>query len=356
MDYLDWIERVLHASAEAIRGDHNARLIGVPVWEVAKRLDLGVDPMGPDFHGSDERLAILDALDDLEQLGLAEDSDGFLVKLSDEGRKGATASLRPSWPTLFQQVRLDDEMRKFLAAAVTRSEVRREHFAKMDHTTAMEVFEDLGWPWDISHAIALTQSLEAKSCLHAWPTMGGPVTMRVTYVGVVAGTQEEKSQDQQLLSDLLADWETTTVDFKRELNLDSPTAKLEFAHDVLTLANVQGRQRRALVIGFDPKTRAPTKSLDSKNTQDRLEDVVNDNAIGQRPGVRLRTIPWHGVTVGLIEIVRDAGALPYRAGVKLKEKYGADILIRRGTHSAIADADEIADLEAEAARARERGG
>jgi hypothetical protein len=247
-------------------------------------------------------------------------------------------------------------MKEFLAAAVRRSEVRGDRFASMSQTTAKEVFEDLGWPWDIARAIALTKSLETKSCLHAWPTMGGPVGMRVTYVGVVAGTQEEESRDQELLAELLADWETTTVDFKRELNVDTAAGKLDFAHDVLTVANVQGRQRRALVIGFDPKTRAAVTSLDSKITEDRLEDVVNANTIGRRPGVRLRRIPWQGITVGLIEIARDAAALPYRAGETLKEKYGSDILIRRGTHSAIADADEIADLEDEAARARERHG
>jgi hypothetical protein len=87
MEYLEWVERVLHASAEAIQGDNNARLIGAPVSEIAKRLDLGLNPMGPDFHGSEQRMAILDAIADLAQLGLAEETDGFTMKLSDEGRR-----------------------------------------------------------------------------------------------------------------------------------------------------------------------------------------------------------------------------------------------------------------------------
>src|SRR5207253_2001705 len=104
---------------------------------------------------------------------------------TDRGRAGATASLRTSWPTIFEQLPIDDEMRQFLRAAVARSEVPSQRFATMKNTTAKEVFGDLGWPWHMGHAIALTKSLEEeKTCLHAWPTFGGPVEMRVTYIGV----------------------------------------------------------------------------------------------------------------------------------------------------------------------------
>jgi hypothetical protein len=214
MNYVDWVERVLHATAAAVAGNHDARMAGVSIWEVARRLDLGIDATLPEFHESGQRMALIYAVDDLGQLGLAigltETGNYYSVKLTDEGRRGAMASLRASWPTIFEQVRIDDEMRQFLAAAVARSELKSDRFAQMQKTTAKEVFEDLGWSWHLGHAIALTNSLKAKSCLHAWPTMGGPVDMRVTYIGVVVGTQEQQSKDQQLLAELLNDWETST--------------------------------------------------------------------------------------------------------------------------------------------------
>lgn len=355
MQYVEWVDRVLRAAAVAVLREHDARLIGVSIAEIARSLELGIDPMGPDFHGSDQRMAILHAGQDLEQLGLvAPETDYYTIKLTDRGRGGATATLRTSWPTLFEQVLVDDEMRQFLRAAVAHSEVRSERFATMQNTTAKEVFEDLGWSWHLGHAIALTTSLESSHCLHAWPTMGGPVEMRVTYIGVVIGTQEQQSRDQQLLRELVEDWETTTVDFKRELALDRQDARLDFAHDVLTLANVQGRQRRALVIGFDPKTREPVMSADPTITQDQLEDIVNAYTTGSPPEMRWRTVPWHAIVAGLLEIVRDPTVVPYRTGGALREKYGDGVLTRRGTHSALADERELADLEDEAERARAR--
>src|SRR5437867_2826540 len=144
MEYVDFVENVLHAAAVAVDRDHDARLIGVAIAEVARSLELGIDPTGPEFHGSDERMAIIQVGQDLEQLGLiAPDTDYYRIKLTDLGRGGATASLRTAWPKLFEQVPLDDEMRDFLRAAVARSEAKSERFAMMQNTTAKEVFEDL---------------------------------------------------------------------------------------------------------------------------------------------------------------------------------------------------------------------
>ncbi len=355
MEYVDFVDATLRASALLVTSSHDARLVGVAIAEIARSLELDIDPMSPEFHASDQRMALIHAGSDLCQLGLAEaesETGGYWrIKLTDRGRRATSVSLRTYWPALFERGLIDDEMRQFLGAAVARSEHRAERFAIMRDTTAKEVFEGLGWPWDLGHAIALTGNLENNQCLHAWPTMGGPVEVRVTYIGVVLGTQEQETRDQQLLGELVEDWETTTVDFKRELDLDSKTARLDFAHDVLTIANVQGRQRRAIVVGFDPRTRETVKTVDPRITQDRLEDVVNANTKGRPPEIRWRKIPWRGIVVGLAEIVRDATALPYRAGDALRDIYGGEVFVRRGTHSALADEHELADLVDEATRA-----
>jgi hypothetical protein len=65
MDYTEWVERVLHAAAAAIAASPGDRLIGVPIAEVARALDVGIDPQSPEFHQSDERAAIIHSSEDL---------------------------------------------------------------------------------------------------------------------------------------------------------------------------------------------------------------------------------------------------------------------------------------------------
>src|SRR5688572_28612391 len=113
MDYVDWVERVLHAAASAVGESHDARVTGVSVWEVARRLDLGIDPISSEFHESDQRMAVIHAVDDLRPLGLAvgltETGNYFTVQLTDEGRRAAATPLRASWwPAMFQHFRIDD--------------------------------------------------------------------------------------------------------------------------------------------------------------------------------------------------------------------------------------------------------
>jgi len=356
--YVEWVERVLAETALAVSEDVDRRLIGVQVAELAKRLNLGIDPYVPgvDFHQSDQRMAILDAASDLADLGLADPDQSYIhVKLTERGRVGHRVRLTSTWSSLLKQVRVDEEQLAFLRRAVERSEETHESFAIMrGDVTAQEVFSDLGWPWHPGHALDITNVLKDKSCLHSIPTAGGPIPVRITYVGVVRATEVERTEDQELLRDLLADWETTTVDFKRELDLSTVAARIEFVRDVLSIATTQGRQGRYLVIGFDPKTREFVKSVDPGITQDRLEDILNQYVRGQPPGLKYRTVPWEAGEAGLVGIVRDATQVPYRGTDEMLARYKSDVFVRRGSHIAIPDAEELADLAREAAAARAR--
>ncbi len=357
MKYVEWVERVLSETALAVSEDVDRRLMGIQVPELAKRLNLGIDPYAPgvDFHQSDERMSILDAASDLADLGLAEVDQGYFhFKLTERGRAGHKARLSSTWPTLLQQVRVDDEQLAFLRRAVERSEEQHESFAIMRNVTTQELFSDLGWPWHPGHALDVTNVLKAKSCLHSHPTMGGPIPVRVTYIGVVRATETERSRDQELLRRLLDDWETTTVDFKRELDIGTVAVRLEFVRDVLAIATTQGRQERCVVIGFDSKSHEFHKSVDPAITQDRLEDILNQYVLAQLPGLKYRTVPWQGGEVGLVGIVRDATQVPYRGNDQIRQRYKSDAFVRRLSHIAVPDAQELADLESEAAAARAR--
>jgi predicted HTH transcriptional regulator len=156
---------------------------------------------------------------------------------------------------------------------------------------------------------------------------------------------------------LLEDWETTNTDFKRELHLDSTDDKAEFARDVLALANTQVTGDRYLITGFDPKTHDFTTTADAKVTQDRIEDVLNGSTIPPAT-VKYTTFTWTDGTgqVGLVEVRRDRTKVPYRVkkgltGASKSIRVG-QVFVRHNSHVAEASPEEIADLEAEAKRAR----
>lgn len=357
MRYVEWVERVFSAAALAVSEDVDRRLVGIPVPDLAKRLELGIDPYAPgvDFHQSDERMAILDARSDLADLGLAEaDNDYHHFSLTERGRVGHKVRLSSAWPELLREVRVDDEQLAFLRRAVERSEEQNERFAIMREVTSEELFSDLGWPWHMGHALDITNRLKEKSCLHSMPTMGGPIPVRVTYIGVVRATEAERTEDQELLRELLEDWETTTVDFKRELDLSTVRARMELVRDVLSIATTQGRQRRYLVIGFDPRTRQFHAGVVAAVTQDRLEDILNQYVQGQPPGLKYRRVPWNEGEAALVGIARDATQVPYRGTDEIQKRYKTDVFVRRGSHIAVPDSEELLDLANEAASARAR--
>ncbi len=248
MSYVDWVDRVFAEVALAVSEDIDRRLMGIQIPELAKRLELGIDPYQPgvDFHQSDERMAILDARSDLADLGLAvSNQDYHHFALTERGRIGHKARLSLAWPQILRGVRVDEEQLAFLRRAIERSEERRQRFAIVREVTSQDVFADLGWTWHMGHALDITERLKEKDCLHSIPTAGGPIPVRITYIGVVRATEAERTEDQELLRDLLEDWETTTVDFKRELDLSTPAVRMEFVRGTSQL-----RPHKAVNAGF----------------------------------------------------------------------------------------------------------
>jgi hypothetical protein len=349
MDYLTFVERVLQAAATLVADDYNARQHGVDVREVAQSLELSVEG---DFWGSQQRLALLRAVDDLDDLGLASVSDDFTrIVVTERGRAAKDLPLRNSWRQIFDALRLDDEEKALMGAVIARSEQQGDGYAAMAEVTLEDAFGDLGWPADTSRLVSVGGALRGKTCLRG---LAAQFPLRPTYIGVVLATREAETSDQRLLEQLLADWETTTIEFKRELPLRTATQKEEFVRDTLALATTQGQQDRYLIVGFDPKTRAPFGSVDPALRQDQIEDLLTGHVVGQPPGVRYRRVPWASINAGLIEIRRDATVVPYRGAASIRERFGAEVFIRRLSHVAVATPEDIAALEAESAEARAR--
>jgi Putative DNA-binding domain len=346
--YVDWVESVLRTAVRAKAEAGGARLAGMP--EIAAKLGL-------DYEIARE--AIGDAVKDLERLGLLEFKSQWQIEIEHEARKIEVASLRSSWKPI-HDIWLDEAQEAFLRGVVELSEHRADDRAWLAEVHAYAVFERLGWERDDDRIADLVFGLgKANLLVTSRITMGGGWNIYPTYVGVVRATETETSELHALVDDLLPDWETANVDFKRELHLDANDEKTEFVRDVLGLANTQVTGKRYLVIGWDPKSRAFTTDVDARVDQDRIEDIL-DRYTKPVVTVRYRTFPYASGKAAVLEVERDRAKVPYRvkqrlAGEKRVIDVG-DVYVRHGSRVVKADADELADLEAEAARAREGRG
>jgi hypothetical protein len=350
--YVDWVARCWKTAAEMLSERDSYRLAGVPHAELARRLDSTTDPNRPEFHGSPEWQALVDATRDLEDLFLADsESATWHIKLTEEGRKGRSARIEALWPQMFD-IHLDDELAPFLAVACGLCEKQYEKFASVQWVMAEEVYRQLGWTWpDIDRVHDITQRLAALHLIRTRPASGGYIGVQPTYGGIVRATEKAGAEGQALLQDLVATGESTNVEFKRELRLDRDREKAEFVRDVLGLGNVQLHgARRFIVVGFEDESMRFYETPDPSLSHERLEQVLHAYAVP--PTIATQSVAWPGGRALVIEILRDARRVPYRAtrdfGGRLRARAA---YVRHGRHTVEASDAEVADLNDEAARA-----
>ena len=340
--YLTWVERVLD---EIVRLQPN------------KRPPLGIDAIGAalGLDSDQTRRDLWEIVEDLAGMGFVQDYDGGLdLRVSQRGlmvRDGVR--LTTAWPTILDEY-LTSEQEQFLGKLVELSLQVRNERPVTEYVGTRDVFASLGWSTeDITPFYDLSRQVEQLTLAKTMGvTTGGNVPIRVTYVGVVRGTQQAHGEWQRTLPELVATWETTSVDFKRELSLKRIADKAEFVRDMLALATTQSSGRWLMIIGFDPKTHAFAQSLNPRLTADHLEDVLNEYV---KPAlqVQLHRVPWEGGEVGIVEAVREPAKVPYEVRRGLGPHAAGKRFVRHGTHVAAPDPEELESLLAEGRRARD---
>jgi Schlafen, AlbA_2 len=249
-------------------------------------------------------------------------------------------------------VYLDDEQLTFLRATVELCEERHPDAALLREVTWQQVTATLGWANPQSSVVFdIARRLEEAGLLGARGGLGQQLEVYPTYAGIVRATEGEQAALRQLVADLVPEWETTTVEFKRQLNLNRDKEKAEFVRDILALATTKASGRRWLVIGFDDTTHQFTHSVDPAITQNRLEDILNAYA-SPEPRIRYRPVRWNGGEVGLLEVPRDPTHIPYRVTRSLAHISVGDVYVRHGSHVEPPTAAERANLDAEGRAAR----
>ena len=341
MIYVDWVEHV----AAAI-----ARLTADSGWVVQAGAIL--DPVDV----TDETtMAVFGAIADLVAIGVVEDrtNQNYLADCQSLRAIRQGAKLSGRWPSFMKQW-LDPQQQDFLGRVVEACEQRREGYCVLEWTTAEDVFGDLGWQIDGHTPLNVAQSLERLGYVETQLTLGGPSRIRPTYRGVVRATKAIPTEWHSRLIGMVDEWETTTVEFKRELDLGSPAKNGEFAHDIAALANSKASGReRYLLVGYDPKTREFTTSVSAAVTQDRLEDVLNEYS-DPSPQVHYFTVehPSGNGMVGIVEVRREAVLVPHRMKRDGGKRKAGEVYVRHGSHIEPPTQEEMVSLLAEGDRAR----
>lgn len=358
MDFIDWCDRVLRTLIKLQRASNSARQYGVHEDQIAQALYSDTVPSQPGFVSSPQRKGMWNALVALEQVGLiVTGQNGVLIKATPEGQRYLDDPI-PLWVRLCSES-LDADQAMLLRAVnrlCVHEEVDYMWLADIDESTLLHAL-----PWsDAAHVAAVAQELVDQDRLVEWraPTENS-YPLRSTYRGLAWETRRERTLDSQQIDALVAEWETTSVEFKRELPTDTVDQKAEFVKDVLGLANTKASGRRWLIIGFDDKTRAYHSPPDSKITQNHLEQLL---ARYTKPVVRIRydVVDYRSGKVGRLEVLRDPAELPYRVaqsagskGTGGKRMITIDqIFVRHGSQTEEPTSLELQALNNEAAYAR----
>jgi hypothetical protein len=341
--YVDFVEEVLRAAVAAKAGRSRSLMLGAR--EITSEMGLDVE----ETWG-----AVLDALVDLEKIGLVNVESQFQIDVTQEARKVTVASLRTAWPKL-QEVWLDDDQLAFLRGVCELSEKRHVTYAETDWTHAYDVFEHLGWERDDDRVATLVFALRDAGLLNTRLTAGGGWNIAASYHTLVRATEAETSELTDLVRRLVPDWETTNVEFKRELHLDTADEKAEFIRDVLGLATTQVTGDRCLVVGLGPKSHDFETDVDPTVTSDRIEDLLDAYTV---PTVEIRYRPFDwpgGGRAAVMDVLRHRAQVPYRVKASLGDRRrieAGQVYVRHGSHVVLANDQEVEDLMAEAARAR----
>ncbi len=352
MDFAEWSERVLHALVQEVDASPQTRLIGAGDRQLGMRLFADRMAAIADFHQSPERMATLDALEDLQALGLVERPSTLYWKLTEAGRQVDGDPLQ-LWQLICQRSYQADWV-ELLRVVNAQSAQDRADFAEVRWLERSEVEGQLGWTGAEDLLWAVAQETENVGLVRRRAAGGGYLSLRSTYRGLVWQTRRAATVEAQFIDRLLAEWETTSVEFKREVHTGTADQKAELIKDILGLANTQATGQRWLIIGFDDKTRTHSGPPDPKLTQNHLEQLA---ARYTEPCVELKydTVDYHGSLVGRLEVVREAHKLPYKVAKAIGDKKRVvvgDVYVRHSSQTERPSAAELGAIQEEGDRAR----
>lgn len=353
MDIVEWCDLLLSKLVEISQTSPIVRMTGIDEDDLSKSMFPEKYASYQEFFNSNARGAVLDAAYELARLNLI-NVDGAVFKVTKQGYECARDMI-PLWEYICKKT-LDPEQQELLQVVNRLSHHPGSEFAELDWVKHETLLAELGWssPTALHLLWSVAESLEHDSLINSSKTLGA-IEIHSTYAGLVWETRRGFTIESRFIDQLVQEWETTSIDFKRELKLDTKDQKVEFIKDLLGLANTQASGRRWLIIGFDDKTRAFHSPPDPRLSQNRIEQIVADN-IEPFLSVRYDVIDYRSGKIGRLEVLRESKKLPYRVakdmnGDKRRIVQG-QIFVRHGSQVEEPTDAELRAIQEEGDRAR----
>ncbi len=328
MDFIAWCDFVLNKLTELSRKDSIVRNIGVDLWQFTEILLEGEPTIQKEDNGSTFHDGIVDALNNLQALGLVEQDSQW--KVTRAGRTQAT-DMMPLWWSICKE-KLEPEHQQLIQVVNRLSPHSEDGYAWIVGIDENTLTLELGWSDDPLRLESVAKDLEQWGYVSGLFFIGG-MQLAATYRGLVWEKKQGFTRMSRFLDDLVVEWETTSVDFKRELHLDTADQKAEFIKDVLSLVNTKASGQRWMIIGFDDRSHTYYGAPDQAITTNRIEQIL---AMYTVPCVEVQynSVDYRSGTVGMLEVIRNPQKLPYRVARSIGDKKRieqGDIYVRHGS-------------------------
>jgi len=336
VDFVDWCGLVLSKLIEATDASPETRSIGIDRYSLSRILFGDEFTKRPEFQVSTYLSGILGALGELEKVNLIESrSSSSLSKATRLGRELIQdKDMTPLWQRICQE-RLGPEEEQLLKTVNRLSAHSQQDYAWLENITHKPILAELGRDNSVNSLVPLSEELEQTGLIECRRYFGPRIQFQATYSGLVWETRRGFTLMSKFIDELVAEWETTNVDFKRVLHVTTADEKAEFIKDVLSLVNTKTSGRRWMIIGFDDKTRTYYGPPDKSLTQNRFEQLL---AVYTKPYVivRYEVVDYRAGQVGMLEILRDPKNVLYRVAKSIGDKKRIeqdDIYVRHGSQA-----------------------
>jgi hypothetical protein len=370
MDYFHWCERVLAAYLEAAQYSLEVRRDGLRPEQVARRI-FGPEVVEQDsFMASSEWEGLQQAIKDLDDEGYILTDDAYdgdeprlPAKITSEGEEfleEEESRWTAWWATCTAAPNLKQERRDLLELVHRLSPREEPTHAWMEWIHQETLCRELGW--EVEHVRLVIEDIRAShdfvKCRPNYYPLGetppDELYVRETYKGLVLQTKGHLTLEAREIDDLVEEWETTSVEFKQELETRTKDQKAEFVKDVLGLVNTKASGERWLIVGFEDETHTYHSGCTLPSRQDDLEQILSVYA---DPMVEIRydIVEYYHGPVGRLRILRDPAKLPYRVGKSIGDKKRIEedqVFVRHGSQTEEPTDAELQALLEESRRAR----
>ena len=232
MDFIVWCHHLLQTLEDERFHSHLST-------HALQSIMFGEEAQQSTFHTSDARRGMFDAIEVLSKIGLVEEGQ-YKLKITPLGRQ-VLASPTDYWTMICEQ-NLDPEEQAVLNFV---NNLCPQKGTNPNHAWLKDVAaKDLLGAFNIhpppmqsnehgqelsKYIYDLPKLLEDRNFMKTRGRAGYHNDLRSTYQGLVWGTRRGFTIESKLIDDLVKEWETTNVDFKREVSLDTKKQKAEFA-------------------------------------------------------------------------------------------------------------------------------